>query len=260
MTYFLVDDQFPFHPKALAAGNAALGLWVRAGAWSKQYVTGGHIPKGIATSLGTKAEAEALVKAGLWLKVPDGYRFHDWQDVPGNLDADGEKKRRDSAREQARVRKQRQRSKQPPGHADSHAESHAVTDTVTGHDVTPGVTPPVTAQSRTPSVHSPVNKTSSVRPVPERASSDGRTDDVDADQSMRASVAGLGVDYDKTATAIGRHCGRIPAATDVARIVATILGRATTPPRSPTGFVVRAIENDWPEFQKLIDTAEEAAA
>lgn len=255
MTYFLVDDQFPFHPKALAAGNAALGLWVRAGAWSKQYVTGGHIPKGIATSLGSKAEADALVRAGLWVKVTDGYRFHDWQDVPGNLDADGEKKRRDSAREQARVRKQRQRSRQTPGHA----ESHAVTHTVTGHEVTAGVTPPVTPQSRTPSVHSPVNKTSSVRPVPERAENDGRTDDADADQSMRASVAGLGVDYDKTAAAIGKACGRIASPSDVARIVSTILDRATTTPRSPTGFVVTAIQNDWPEFQKLIDTAEEAA-
>ncbi|BAU32492.1 hypothetical protein [Microcella alkaliphila] len=260
MTYFLVDDQFPFHPKALAAGNAALGLWVRAGAWSKQYVTGGHIPKGIATSLGTKAEAEALVKAGLWVKVSDGYRFHDWQDVPGNLDADGEKKRRDSAREQARVRKQRQRSKQTPSHGDSHAESHAVTDTVTGHDVTAGVTPPVTGTSRTPSVHSPVNKTSSVRPVPERAESDGRTDDPDADHNtVRASIAGLGVDYDKTATAIGKACGRIASPSDVARIVTTILDRASSPPRSPTGFVITAITNDWPEFQKLIDTAEEAA-
>ncbi|RZT59350.1 hypothetical protein EV140_1955 [Microcella alkaliphila] len=259
MTYFLVDDEISFHPKALAAGNAAMGLWARAGAWSKKYVTGGLIRDDVALSMGTKAECERLVAAGLWVKVKDGYRFHDWEDIPGNLDADGEKKRRDSAREQARVRKQRQRSRQTPGHADSHAEGHAVTDTVTRHEVTAGVTPPVTPQSRTPSVHSPVNKTSSVRPVPERAENDGRTDDADADQSMRASVAGLGVDYDKTAAAIGKACGRIASPSDVARIVSTILDRATTTPRSPTGFVVTAIQNDWPEFQKLIDTAEEAA-
>lgn len=29
MPWFRVDDDFALHPKAIAAGNAALGLWVR---------------------------------------------------------------------------------------------------------------------------------------------------------------------------------------------------------------------------------------
>ena len=34
MAWFKVDDKLAFHPKVLTAGNTAIGLWVRAGAWS----------------------------------------------------------------------------------------------------------------------------------------------------------------------------------------------------------------------------------
>ena len=41
MTWFRVDDTLAMHPKVYAAGNAAMGLWVRAGAWSMQQLTDG---------------------------------------------------------------------------------------------------------------------------------------------------------------------------------------------------------------------------
>lgn len=34
MSWFKVDDHLAFHRKTLAAGNEAMGLWVRAGSWS----------------------------------------------------------------------------------------------------------------------------------------------------------------------------------------------------------------------------------
>lgn len=81
MAWFKVDDQLAFHPKVLAAGNAAMGLWVRAGAWSSAQLTDGHIPAGILAVLGAKkAEAERLVTAGLWAKNGDGYQFHQWEE------------------------------------------------------------------------------------------------------------------------------------------------------------------------------------
>ena len=33
MPWFNVDDGFAFHRKAVRAGNAAIGLWTRAGSW-----------------------------------------------------------------------------------------------------------------------------------------------------------------------------------------------------------------------------------
>lgn len=78
MPWFRVDDNLAFHSKALAAGNAAMGLWVRAGSWSMQQLTDGHIPTQVARQLGRKVEADRLVTAGLWNERAAGYDFHEW--------------------------------------------------------------------------------------------------------------------------------------------------------------------------------------
>lgn len=78
MVWFRVDDNLAFHTKTVAAGNAAMGLWVRAGSWSGQQLTDGYVPKHIARQLGTAAEIKRLVGVGLWCDEGDGYRFHQW--------------------------------------------------------------------------------------------------------------------------------------------------------------------------------------
>ncbi|MFI9506983.1 hypothetical protein [Nocardia sp. NPDC052566] len=78
MPWFQVDDQLGFHPKAIAAGNAAMGLWVRAGSWSMQQLTEGYIPIAIVRGLGSSAQAKKLVDVGLWVTADGGYRFHGW--------------------------------------------------------------------------------------------------------------------------------------------------------------------------------------
>ncbi len=78
MAWFSVEDNLCLHPKVMAAGNAAMGLWVRAGSWSMQNMTEGHIPAEVAHMLGTPKDAVRLVKAGLWTVEPEGYRFHQW--------------------------------------------------------------------------------------------------------------------------------------------------------------------------------------
>lgn len=80
MAWFKVDDNFAFHPKVLNAGNAAAGLWVRAGTWSMQTLSDGFIPSSIALRLGTKREAARLVQAGLWDECEGGYVFHQWSE------------------------------------------------------------------------------------------------------------------------------------------------------------------------------------
>ena len=78
MPWFKVDDTLAFHAKVLAAGNAAVGLWVRAGAWSMQTLSDGFVPTHVARQLGTRAEAKRLVEAGLWAEKDEGYVFHEW--------------------------------------------------------------------------------------------------------------------------------------------------------------------------------------
>ena len=79
MPWFKVDDTLALHHKTVAAGNAAMGLWVRAGAWSMQTLSDGFIPDLIADQLGTTAQAKRLVSAGLWDRLPTGYAFHEWE-------------------------------------------------------------------------------------------------------------------------------------------------------------------------------------
>lgn len=79
MTWFKVDDSFAFHRKVVKVGNASLGLWVRAGAWSAQQLTNGEIPLHMVRTLGgTSAHARALVDSRLWSDQEDHYLFNDW--------------------------------------------------------------------------------------------------------------------------------------------------------------------------------------
>lgn len=116
MPWFKVDDTMAHHHKVMAAGNAAMGLWVRAGAYCAQQLTDGHVSHAALATLGTAAQAARLVAAGLWDDAPGGFRFHDWDDYqPTKSDVLAE---RAAAKErQARWRANRRRN--------------AVTDTVT---------------------------------------------------------------------------------------------------------------------------------
>lgn len=123
---FMVDDQIAHHPKFIAAGNAAVGVWVRAGAWTKAHVQGGFVPSEIAHGFG-RAESRRLVAVGLWVVAEGGYRFHDWEDMPGNEDAETEKARREDRREKNRLRKQAQRARESQRESQRDAVgSHAV--------------------------------------------------------------------------------------------------------------------------------------
>lgn len=105
MPWFRIDDNFAFHQKVMAAGNAAIGLWSRAGSWSMQTLSDGFIPDDTVRKLGTKREAERLVAVGLWDRLPSGYAFHQWEDrqpTKAQVEAD-----REAAKERQRKRRQR---------------------------------------------------------------------------------------------------------------------------------------------------------
>lgn len=80
--WFKVSDDFHSHPKAMAAGSAAVGLWALAGSWSSANSQGGFVPDYVLPRLSedSTALARKLVAAGLWMKVKGGYRFHEWDE------------------------------------------------------------------------------------------------------------------------------------------------------------------------------------
>ncbi|WP_190824737.1 hypothetical protein [Saccharopolyspora pogona] len=106
--WFFVDDQLADNRKVRKAGTAAIGLWVRCGAWAAGNLTDGFVPADIAARYGTPRQAQKLVDAGLWERAErdgeTGYQFHDWTDYQ-------------KTREQVRARreadvKRQQRSRQ----------------------------------------------------------------------------------------------------------------------------------------------------
>lgn len=117
MAWFKVDDQLAFHPKVVQAGNAAIGLWVRCGSYSAQFLTDGWLSLDTVRALGGhKRDIDRLVQVGLWRHDGDGIRFHDWEDFqPTKAQVEAE-------REATRERVERWRNK------NRNAEGNAVTN------------------------------------------------------------------------------------------------------------------------------------
>jgi hypothetical protein len=121
MPWFNVDDGFAFHRKSVRAGNAALGLWVRAGSWCAQQLTDGFVPAEMVEVLGTASQAGRLVSAGLWSEVEDGYQFHEWTESGRNPSrSEVLLRRKKEAEKKARARSAKSKSSQvnddcPPG-------------------------------------------------------------------------------------------------------------------------------------------------
>lgn len=80
MPWFKVDDTFAMHEKVMAAGNAAIGLWVRSGAWSMQQLTDGFVPNHVLRALGTPKERRTLVEVSLWDEAEGGITFRNWDE------------------------------------------------------------------------------------------------------------------------------------------------------------------------------------
>lgn len=79
MAWFKVDDRLWSHPKWLATPAPARGLWATAGSWCAHHELDGFIPTPALRLLGhTKAQAAALVAAGLWVVSDGGWTFHGW--------------------------------------------------------------------------------------------------------------------------------------------------------------------------------------
>lgn len=78
MPWFRVDDAAAFHPKIVKAGNAAIGAWVRLGAYCNAYHLNGKVETSAALDIGSQEEIDSLVAVGLLHAVDGGYEIHDY--------------------------------------------------------------------------------------------------------------------------------------------------------------------------------------
>jgi hypothetical protein len=114
MTWFKVDDSLAFHAKVVRAGNPAMGLWVRAGAWCAQQLNDGLIPGDIARALGKPSEIKRLVSVGLWEIDGDSFRFHDWfQSNPSRVEVEARRAVEAKKKADARARRAGQTTLSP---------------------------------------------------------------------------------------------------------------------------------------------------
>jgi len=117
MPWFVVDDNADSHPKFVAAGNAAIGLWARTGAYAARHLTDGIVPGNIAKMYGSRPQITKLVAVGLWhtaghdcthpkclQPAPGDFAIHDYliynpsrRDVLAKRERAAEKKRRQRA-------------------------------------------------------------------------------------------------------------------------------------------------------------------
>lgn len=98
MTWFKIDDNFFLHPKVIAAGNSAIGLFVRAGAWSSNHLTDGYIPSSVALMFGSDNDIDNLLATDLWDRVDGGYQIPDFLDYnPSAEQVKAEQARRSEA-------------------------------------------------------------------------------------------------------------------------------------------------------------------
>lgn len=234
MTWFRVDDVLTFHPRVLEAGNAAIGLWVRAGAWSMSHLTDGFIPRQIARQIGSAAEVKRLVAAGLWHEVEGGYQFHAWA-------TNGDGTPRQPTREQVEAKRRKDRERKSAlgkNGADAHWNPPATAaDSARNPD---GIR--AASDSPVPSRPVPIGTDTHVSPVPETAPTD-----VTDDLARRASTFGL--DPAVIRHEIAATFGTVPTDDAVMAVATTILGRAKQPPSKPTRYVVTGIHNQEDQFE-----------
>lgn len=79
MAWARVDDGLTFHPKVVAAGNEAVGVWVRLLSYASAHLTDGFIPDDVAKLVQSGGKGLGkLVATGLLTRVENGYQIHDY--------------------------------------------------------------------------------------------------------------------------------------------------------------------------------------
>lgn len=229
MVWFKVDDQLAVHVKAVSAGNAAMGLWVRAGAWCSAQLTDGRLPAAMVRALdGTDADARRLVAVGLWVAVEGGYLFHDWDEWQPSK----EQVLAERAAGRERVAKSRARAKERQAFARTDSERSA---TPSRPVPSPDYYPPLMSQS--------LDNRESVG-----------TDAEEPSEITRRMAGQKGIrNLSAIAKAIGQRTDRIVSPTGALQVASWLLEKARTWPDNPQPYVIACINESAAEVQQYID-------
>ncbi|MFD6375396.1 hypothetical protein [Streptomyces sp. KR2] len=125
-----MDDRFPSHRKVALLGDRAFRLHVSAICWCAENLTDGRISDRelplVAKVRGVKATAQALVDAGLWDRLGDGWQIHDYLDYnPSREQVLAERKK--NAERQERFRRRKNGKPTAPSGGDGNGGSNGVT-------------------------------------------------------------------------------------------------------------------------------------
>jgi len=86
MTWAKLDDQVHSHPKTMAAGDEAFGLWCRALSWCANHLTDGRLPaqwfdQAVPDASKREELLARLLEVGFLDESPRGYAIHDYLDI-----------------------------------------------------------------------------------------------------------------------------------------------------------------------------------
>jgi len=135
--WFKVDDSFHSHPKVIAAGNEAAGLFIRCGSYAAQHLTDGFIRRDVALLYGSDVLAATLVRTRLWHRARGGWTIHDYLDYNPSREA-VENERKHAAE------RQRRRREASPSRRDNGVTHGVSTSAPTRPDPDRGTSLPVT--------------------------------------------------------------------------------------------------------------------
>jgi hypothetical protein len=256
MVWFRVDDVLPFHARVIEAGNAAMGLWVRAGALSAGQLTDGFITAATARTLGSPREIKRLVEVGLWVEVDGGYQFHAWAEDGSGTKRQPTRAEVEAARKAERDRKAAQRAKpkdthpddppRPPGVPVGQPARHRPDVGDVSEYPVPSRPDPVTDSHVSPSSH-----------VPDR---EAETDDDDGSRIRSAYWRAWKISNPTALIAlIAQAVDRPVDEQQAVGIVAGILAKSKTAPRFVQAYVESSVRQSWAEIQRDLDTAAVAA-
>lgn len=80
MAWGKIDDKLHGSVKWRRATKGARALWTTALSWCSDQEDGGTVPADMLRYLdGTRADAQSLVRAGLWRETSEGWIFHNWE-------------------------------------------------------------------------------------------------------------------------------------------------------------------------------------
>jgi len=123
MVWVRLDDQFPDHPKILAAGPVASWLYVCGLAYSARLLSDGFVPTAQIRKLADVPNpaklVDTLVRVGLWEAVDGGYMIHDFLEY--NPPSEKIRAEREAAKE--RMRKGRSENVRPNNEGTVNAET-----------------------------------------------------------------------------------------------------------------------------------------